>query len=191
MQQRVCAVVTDEEYGRRLQTGDRGAVGVLVERHHAALIGYLYRMTGGDSALAEDLAQETFVRVLRFIAQYRYPRPFKAWLYAIATNIARNHYNSADQRHTLSADPDAPEPPDDSATLDDPLIHADDVRAVIRALAALPAHQRETIVLYYYQALSIAEIAETLAVPLGTIRSRLSLGIGRLREKMKEVDYAP
>src|SRR3954447_15949399 len=97
------AAGSDEDLARQLQQGDRGALTALVERHYDSLLGYLYRMTRGDRSLAQDLVQETFLRALRGIGGYQYPRPFKPWLYAIATNLARNHYTSADTRRTDNA----------------------------------------------------------------------------------------
>jgi RNA polymerase sigma-70 factor, ECF subfamily len=107
-------VNTDEELALRLQQGDRTTLTTLVARHYDALLGYLYRMTGGDRSLAEDLAQETFLRALRAIEQYRRDYRFKPWLYAIATNLARNHYNRADTRRTRSVEAE-----DDDLSLDD------------------------------------------------------------------------
>src|SRR5579875_1676794 len=74
--------------------GDQAALAVLVTRHHAPLLGYLYRLVGGDRPLAEDLVQETLLHVLQ---QRAYPaqRLFKPWLYTIATNLARDHFKSA------------------------------------------------------------------------------------------------
>lgn len=181
-------MIADETLARRIQNGDRLAVDPLVERHYSPLIGYLYRMTGGDRALAEDLAHETFVRAITNIAQYQHPRPFKAWLYAIATNAARNHYKSADQRRTTNADDTFFDLPDDHP-VEAPLIEGEEAAAVIAALGALPDHQREVVLLYYYQQFSLQEIAETLHIPLGTVKSRLSIGISRLRDRMKAMDY--
>ena len=179
---------TDEALAQGVQRGRRDDLAALVERHHGALLGYLYRLCGGDRALAEDLAQETFLRVLRGIRQYRYPRPFKPWLYAIATNLARDHYKQAEMRHSDSAS-------DQEAvweTVDDPaagpeesLMAEGEARQVAVAVTALPAHQREAVVLRYYQDLSLAEIAEALGAPVGTVKSRLSLGLRRLREMME------
>ncbi|MBZ0291130.1 MAG: RNA polymerase sigma factor [Anaerolineae bacterium] len=144
-------------------------------------MGYLYRMTGSDRGLAEDLAQETFLRVLRAIHQYRYPRPFKPWLYMIATNLARDYYKRAETRF-VEAMPD-----DDglSGQQADPpetvLIDTDEAQQVATAVMHLPEHQRETLVLRYYQELSLAEIAEILDIPVGTVKSRLSLGIRNLK----------
>ncbi|MBI5566136.1 MAG: RNA polymerase sigma factor [Chloroflexi bacterium] len=174
---------TDEQLARRLQQGDANALGQLVERHHSPLLGFLYRLTGGDRALAEDLAQDTFLRVLRTCHQYRAPRPFKPWLYAIALNVARDYFKRADTRHTDSATDDVLD--DIAAPVEDDLMHEADARQVAAAVTALPEHQRVAILLRYYQDLSLAEIAEALNIPIGTVKSRLSLGLQRLRSLLE------
>jgi len=157
---------------------------VLVERHHSPLLGFLYRLTGGDRALAEDLTQEAFLRALRSIQQYQPARPFKPWLYAIAVNVARDHFKRAEVRYAVTlAD-------DDLLALPDPIgleetIEIDGPR-VAAAIEALPVQQREAIILRYYQDLSLAEIAAVLAIPIGTVKSRLSLGLQRLRLWLKD-----
>ncbi|HEX2908194.1 MAG TPA: RNA polymerase sigma factor [Phototrophicaceae bacterium] len=174
----------DEDLARGIQYGDRNCLAALVERHHSLLLGFLYRMTGGDRALAEDLVQETFVRVIHHISQYEYPRPFKAWLYRIATNLARDYYKQAEMRHTISMSEDVDaavsDAPEDAVLLD---IEGE---VVASAMLRLPVPQRETLVLRYYQELSLAEIAEVQGVPVGTVKSRLSVGLGRLRELVLE-----
>ena len=177
------AAATDEQLAQQLQDGDRAALAALVERHYDPLLGYLYRLARGDRSLAQDLAQETFLHALRGIARYTYPRPFKPWLYAIATNLARNHYNRADTRRTDNAAEDQEYGTEDAP--DHALFEQDEAQAVIAALDSLPDHQREVIVLYFYQSLSQQAIAETLSIPLGTVKSRLSIGVSRLRERMK------
>lgn len=177
---------TDERLAQQLQAGDRAALAALVERHYDPLLGYLYRLARGDRALAQDLAQETFLRALRGIGGYSYPRPFKPWLYAIATNLARNHYTSADARRTDNGVEDDEYGADDAP--DVALLERDESLAVIAALDALPDHQREVIVLYFYQSLSLQAIADTLAIPLGTVKSRLSIGVSRLREQIRAMD---
>ena len=178
--------LTDEQLAHGLQQGDRAALTTLVERHYDPLLGYLYRMTRGDRSLAQDLVQETFLHALRGIGGYSLPRPFKPWLYAIATNLARNHYTSADRRRTDSADEDA-DYASDSAP-DDALLEQAEAQAVIAALNTLSDPQREVLVLYFYQSLSLQAIADTLAIPLGTVKSRLSIGVSRLRERMEAQD---
>ncbi|MEO8395546.1 MAG: RNA polymerase sigma factor [Chloroflexota bacterium] len=177
-------VVSDEQFAQQLQQGDRDALTALVERHYDPLLGYLYRMTRGDRSLAQDLAQETFLRALRGISGYASPRPFKPWLYAIATNLARNHYTSADLRRTENIAEDAEYGAEDAP--DAALLEQAEAEAVIGALDRLPATQREVIVLYFYQALPLQAIADVLDIPLGTVKSRLSIGVGRLRKLMTE-----
>jgi RNA polymerase sigma-70 factor, ECF subfamily len=179
-------VITDEQLALQLQQGQRAALATLVERHYDTLLGYLYRMMSGDRALAEDLVQETFLRVLTAVQQYQHPRPFKPWLYAIATNFARNHYKRADTRHTLAAGDDGEVDGDDWDAPEDVLLAQDEVQTVVTALAALTDDQREVIVLHYYQSLEGPEIAAALNIPLGTVRSRLAAGVRRLRQWMEE-----
>ncbi len=171
---------TEEELALKVQRGDRQALAALVKHHHSPLIGFFYRMTDGDRTLAEDLAQETFMRLMRAIHSYAYPRPFKPWLYAIATNLARDHYKRAATRYQIDTEPDQlhqypAEPPEEMLTA------ADDARQVAEVLTTLPDHQREVVILRYYQELSLAEIATALNIPVGTVKSRLSLGLRRLK----------
>lgn len=170
---------SDETLAQRLQTGDRSAAATLIERHHNALIGYLYRLARDDRPLAEDLAQETFIRLIRGIARYEYPRPFKPYLYQIATNLARDHFKSAGTRRVSPLeDGEWCDPDSDPETA---LSSALEARQAAALLAELPNLQREAILLRYFQELSLAEMAAVLGVPVGTVKSRLSLGLKRLR----------
>ncbi len=183
-QTRSANVLSDEQLARNVQRGRTADLAALVERHHSSLLGFLYRLTGGDRPLAEDLTQEAFLRALRSIRQYRLAQRFKPWLYAIAVNAARDHFKRADTRYAATVSDDdllglvAPIEWDDAPV--------DAGQQVAAALAALPAHQREAIILRYYQDLSLAEIAEVLAIPIGTVKSRLSLGLRQLRLWLKD-----
>jgi RNA polymerase sigma-70 factor, ECF subfamily len=181
--------VTDEQLAQQIQQGQPDALTILVEHHYDSLLGYLYRMLSGNRPLAEDLVQETFLRVVRSIDRYTYPRPFKPWLYSIATNLARNYYDSAETRRTTVGIDDV-NAPDDAPGIEDVLTHQRNVEHVIAVLDALPDHQREVIILRYYQECSLAEIAEVLKLPVGTVKSRLSIGLSRLRALMEEEEHA-
>ena len=85
---------SDEQLMTAVTVGDQVALAALVTRHHSPLLGYLYRLVGGDQQLAEDLVQETLLHVLRQ-RTYQADRPFKPWLYRIATNLARDYFKSA------------------------------------------------------------------------------------------------
>lgn len=169
-------------------TGDHLALGTLVTRHHRALFAYLYRVTGGDRPLAEDLVQETLLRVVRQ-RTYQRGRPFRPWLYAIATNLTRDHFASATSRHAspgaaeslLRRLPDGRRSPEEWALTRE---LGDEVRA---ALDGLGDEYRVVLLLRYYQEFSLQEIADTLQIPLGTVKSRLSVGGRRLRRALVPV----
>jgi RNA polymerase sigma-70 factor, ECF subfamily len=176
----------DEQLARRVQRGHTADLAMLVERHHSPLLGFLYRLTGGDRSLAEDLTQEAFLRALRSIQQYQPSRPFKPWLYAIAVNVARDHFKRAEVRYAVTlAD-------DDLMALPDPVGLEETIELggprLAAAIGTLSAQQREAIILRYYQDLSLAEIAAALDIPLGTVKSRLSLGLRQLRMMLREED---
>jgi RNA polymerase sigma factor (sigma-70 family) len=183
------AATTDEQLARGVQAGAAADLARLVERHHSPLLGFLYRLTGGDRPLAEDLAQETFLRLLRHIDQFQPGRPFKPWLYAIAVNTARDHYKSADSRHTEALAPDFDAP--GSETPVEAALRAEEWQRVARAVRGLPLHQREVVVLRYVDDLPLQAIAEVLNVPTGTVKSRLSLALGRLRAALGATMEAP
>lgn len=179
----------DELIARQLKHGQAAALDVLMERHYAPLYRYLYRLLHGDRALAEDLAQETFLRALRGIGGYHENRPFKPWLYAIATHLARDHFARAETRRAHAMPDDADDDHPAFAVADEPdaaLIAHDEQQAVIAALASLPDGQREVLILHFYHEMRLAEIAAVLNVPVGTVKSRLSIGTARLRERMKQ-----
>ncbi len=180
---------SDEQLMSAVMAGDQAALAALVTRHHNLLLSYLFRLTGGDHLLAEDLAQETFLRVLQQRI-YQADRPFKPWLYAIATNLARDHFKSAAVRQRWRDDPteetlfhlcDSTPGPEECA------LASEQGSEVAAALAQLSEEYRATLLLRFYQGLSLQEIAETLHIPLGTVKSRLSVGTHHLRELLTSV----
>ncbi len=175
---------SDEQLAGRVQQGRKDDLALLVERHHSPLLGFLYRLTGGDRVLAEDLAQETFLRVLRSIAQYQPSRPFKPWLYAIAVNVARDYFKRAEMRYTRDLAEDELLVLPGPAGIEE--ISEIDGSRVASAIGALPVHQREVIILRYFHDLTLAEIATALDIPIGTVKSRLSLGLRRVRCRLQE-----
>src|SRR5258708_6956083 len=173
---------SDEQLMAAVQAGDQVALAALVTRHHAPLLGYLYRLVGGDRQLSEDLVQETLLHVLR---QRVYPsdRPFKPWLYTIATNLVRDYFKSAAVRHRWQGD-DSEEVLlhlyDSETSPEERALAAERGGEVRAALAQLREEYRMVLVLRFYQGFSLQEIAETLHIPLRTVKSRLSVGVHRL-----------
>jgi RNA polymerase sigma-70 factor (ECF subfamily) len=180
---------SDEQLMAAVMAGDQRALAVLVTRHHAPLLGYLYRLVGEDRPLAEDLVQETLLRVLR---QHTHPldRPFKPWLYTIATNLARDYFKSAAvrQRGRRGDEEEALLRLYDSAPGPEECVLAAEQGSEVRAaLAQLSEDFCVVVVLRFYQGFSLQEIAETLQIPLGTVKSRLSVGVHRLRAMLAPV----
>lgn len=180
---------SDEQLMAAVMAGDHGALVALVTRHYAPLLGYLYGLVGGDRSLAEDLVQETLLHVVR---QRVYPsdRPFKPWLYTIATNLVRDHFKSAAVRHRWRGS-DSEEALlhlyDDQASPEERALEEERGGEVRAALSQLPEEYRIALLLRFYQGFSLLEIAETLHIPLGTVKSRLSVGVHRLRALLDPV----
>ncbi len=172
-----------------VMAGDQAALAALVTRHHALLLGYLYRLVGGDLQLSEDLVQETLLHVLRQ-RTYQAGRPFKPWLYMIATNLARDYFTSAAVRQRWrGGDSEAAllHLSDSEASPEERALAAEQGSEVRAALAQLREEYRVVLVLRFYQGFSLQEIAETLHIPLGTVKSRLSVGVHRLRSVLAPV----
>jgi RNA polymerase sigma-70 factor (ECF subfamily) len=163
----------------RAQKGDRGAFGQLVRRHREGVINVVYRMCG-DANLAEDTAQEAFIRAWQHLPSYRPRSPFRNWLYRIATNAAldvlRRERDTVDMEAVpLANSDDGPE-----AALE----KQERGERVRQAVLALPEASRAVLVLREYEGLSYKEIADTLGIPLGTVMSRLNYARNRLRESL-------
>jgi RNA polymerase sigma factor (sigma-70 family) len=156
----------DESLYRELRAGDHVALVELVKRYHSRLYKFLCRYTG-DVTLADDLTQETFTRLLTH--QGAPPTRFKSWVYAIARNLARDHFKSARYRRERSTDFDE----DAYPFTDDDTPIPDERDEVIRALAQLSPDHREVLILRFYHDLKLDEIAEVTRTPLGTVKSRL------------------
>jgi RNA polymerase sigma-70 factor, ECF subfamily len=175
---------SDEQLMIAVMAGDQVALASLVTRHHAPLLGYLYRLVGGDRQLSEDLVQETLLRVLRQHT-YRCDRPFKPWLYMIATNLARDYFKSAAVRQRWREGDSEEEALlhlyDSEPSPEEHALAAEQGNEVRAALAQLREEDRVVVLLRFYQGFSLQEIAEALHIPLGTVKSRLSAGVHRLR----------
>lgn len=170
-----------------LQQGDETALATLVRRYADPLMGYLARMNLFH-AQADDVFQETFLRVYAKSRSFRTDLRFKPWLYAIATHAALDALRRARRAPpTLSLDADA----DSDRPLRDRLADAapspaeaaarSDLRAqVAKAMEALPPRQRATVVLTYFEGLTYHEAAETLGCSVGSVKKQMSRALQRL-----------
>ncbi len=172
----------DEALMARVAGGDREAFAAVVDRHKDAMVAYLTRLTG-DRDRAEDLAQETFLRLFRGAGRYVERGLLRAYLYRIATNLARSEERRA-RRAKLLQPLLGPHRDGEPGTWHDALLRDELQRQVAAAVAALPLRWRVPLVLHEIEGWPYAEVAAQLGVREGTVKSRIHRGRERLRRAL-------
>jgi len=185
---------TDAEVMLRVKAGDQSAFDYLVQKYRRPLVSFMYRMAR-NTTVAEDLAQEVFLRVYRSRQTYEASAKFTTWLYRIATNLAVNH--ARDTRHerpevTVSLD----EPDDETgSTMDladskisaeEALLRRERMLAIRSKVEALPERQKQAIIMHKYQQLDYKQISEVLKLSESATKSLLFRAYETLREQLKE-----
>jgi RNA polymerase sigma-70 factor, ECF subfamily len=179
--------IQEQEILAQLKTGERHNLGFLIDRHGAALMSYLMAITGKQD-LAEDVFQDTWIRVMERIRAYDPSRSFAPWLFRIARNLAYDRLRLQRWKSRLGIGP---------AHAEDPAI---DVAApgdfregmIARELAAallsgLDPVLREVIWLRFYQEMNYEQIAGHCRVPLGTVKSRLARALDQLAHRYRNL----
>ena len=174
-------VGSDEDLMERVQAGDPQALAALVERYRGPLYAFLWRRAGDG---ADDLFQESWIRVTRARDRFDRSRRFSTWLFQIANNLCRDRWRRLDARrrahealreeaHVTGRDaaPAPALPPE---------------RGLVARLDALPDRLREVLVLRHYHELGEAEIAEVLGIPRGTVKSRLHAAVRAARALLED-----
>jgi len=173
---------TDSALMSEVLGGDRGAFTQLVERHKDAVVNYLTRLTG-DRDRAEDLAQETFLRLFRAAPGYREQGLLRAYLFRIATNLVRSEERRA-KRLRLLLPFFGGRRHDEPAAVSGMLLQ-ELHRQVAVALATLPLRFRVPLVLHEIEGWSYADIAQELSCREGTVKSRIHRGRQHLRQRLE------
>jgi RNA polymerase sigma-70 factor (ECF subfamily) len=177
----------------RVAQGDEAGFNYLAQKYHRPMIHFLYRMVG-NHAVAEELAQEVFLRVYRARSSYRAEARFTTWLYRIATNLAVNH--ARDTRHERAAQtvfldqPDeetgtTPDVADDEPTVEQRLVRDERMAAIRRHVMALPERQRMAVLMHKYQGMDYRQIGDVLKLSESATKSLLFRAYETLREKLK------
>lgn len=169
---------TDEQLMAAFARGRSDAFDELFERYRQPLFGY-FRRRLADSSQGEELAQETFVAVLRGTIRYEATALFRTWLYAIAFRILRAHRRKAAFRAVFTGVPPAHHQPEAPGSLDRDLVMREAVRKLDRT-------DGEIVMLREFEQLSYAEIAIVLGIPVNTVRSRLFRARTELRKILTE-----
>jgi RNA polymerase sigma-70 factor (ECF subfamily) len=187
----------DADVARLAQQGREAAFRELVRRYERPVFSLVFRMVR-DSATAEDLAQDTFIKVLNHIDKYRPEFKFSSWLFKIANNVAIDHLRRR-QLDTISMDgsPNAATASDIEATSFDIADRSESAldqmeakelgSAIERAIGALRPEYRSCIMLRHVEGRSYEEIAATLDLPLGTVKTYIHRARHQLREALEHL----
>jgi RNA polymerase sigma-70 factor (ECF subfamily) len=178
----------------RVRDGDESGYEYLVQKYRRAMVHFMYRMVR-NQAVAEELAQEVFLRIYRSRATYRAEARFTTWLYRIATNLAVN--NARDSKLESSASnvyldaPDAetgqrPDVADATPNIEQDLVREERLKAIRAHVYALPERQRVAVLMHKYQGLDYREIGRVLKLSESATKSLLFRAYETLRERLKE-----
>jgi len=165
--------------------GNQAAWSTLVQEHQEGVFRLAYLLVG-DADEAEDIAQEVFIRAFRMLHRFDPARPLRPWLLRITSNLARNHLRSAGRylgalRRLSRADSDQK-----VASAEQEQWQQWEVQALWRAVRRLSVKDQQVIYLRFFLDLSLADVAETLGIPSGTVKSRLHRALARLRAILEQ-----
>jgi RNA polymerase sigma-70 factor (ECF subfamily) len=186
--------MSDAEIMLRVREGDDSGFEYLIQKYHKPMIHFMFRMVH-NQAVAEELAQEVFLRVYRSRQSYRAEAKFTTWLYRIATNLGVNHardtkYERAAQNVYLDQpDPETgttPDVADQTASVEQELVKDERMRAIRQHVLALPERQRTAVLMHKYQGLDYKQIGEVLKLSESATKSLLFRAYQTLRERLKE-----
>ena len=178
------SALTDAELMQRIGRGEHAAFDTLYNRYARRLGGFFLRMLAYDTAKAEDMVQELFVRVWTYRKEYRSDQPFASWLYAMAYNLCKNEYRHETIRpayvEELLQREEATHEPTEA-------MERDEQRQRLRqAVQSLSTAQRDAFLLHYDEELTIPEVAHIIGCPEGTVKSRLYAALESVKRMMNE-----
>jgi RNA polymerase sigma-70 factor, ECF subfamily len=188
------AVTDDAQIMMRVSTGDDAAFDYLVQKYRRPMISFMYRMSH-NAAVAEELAQEVFLRVYRSREKYSPDAKFTTWLYRIATNLAVNHARDTKyERPENQVSIDEPDEDtgltvdvaDGSLNVEQNILRRERLAAIRQHVQALPERQRLAVMMHKYQGMDYRQIADVLKLSESATKSLLFRAYETLREKLKE-----
>ena len=179
----------DAELMLRVKEGDGASFGVLLDKHRSSVVHFLYRMIQ-NYAVAEELAQEVFLRVYRSRSTYEPTAKFTTWLFRIATHLALNALRDGkNERSQERLDDDSNEMParqvsDRRPSVEQSLVYEAKLDEIRRAIAALPEKQRAAVLMHKYEEMEYSQIAKVLGCSESAIKSLLFRAYETLRARL-------
>lgn len=173
-------MISDEQLLEQMAEGNQAAFEAFVHRYHAAIHQYVERLLK-DSKKAEDIVQETFIRLIKQLQINSIPTYPKAWLYRVASNLCRDFWRSAQYRTEGTAKDEMPISVDHKASVTEIYERQETRKEVLASLGTLSQSQQQIVILRFYQDLKLKEIAEILDIPLGTVKSNLFHALKKLK----------
>lgn len=171
---------------RRIQNGDPEAFETLVRKYYQNIYQFCVRRCNGDTALAADLTQDTFLKLIEHIQQYRLTGKFINFLLTIAVNTCNNHFKKKSpdmvDMDTLSAVPS-------NLNISEEVLRQEDAKILQQAIDRLPDMQKEVVILRFYHDRKLKEIAAITGVSLPTAKSRLKQGLDKLKRYLDKEDF--
>lgn len=173
---------------RSAQAADQEAFRALVERYRLPVL-RTARILLADSAMAEDVAQETWVNAWRALGQFNLERSFRPWILRIVANCCRMELRRS-RGADAALDLVEPELLSDKSDLLADVVRREEYAALDEAITSLPPAQRQIVALRYRADLDLGEIAVVTGLPLGTVKSRLSRALAVIRERVMSANLA-
>jgi RNA polymerase sigma-70 factor (ECF subfamily) len=179
----------DAELMLRVKDGDGISFGVLLEKHRLSVIHFVYRLVQ-ERAVAEELAQEVFLRVYRSRSSYEPTAKFKTWLFRIASHLALNwlrdekHERGQERLDDVSADLPPRQISDRQPSVEQKLVYEVKLEEVRRAIATLPGNQRTAVLLHKYEEMEYTQIAKVLGCSESAVKSLLYRAYETLRARL-------
>ncbi len=178
--------ITDEELMQKVQRGDRTAFSLVYDRYADQMMRYFYRLLWQDEELAGDMVQDLFLKIIHRPKLYDPGRPFKTWIFSVASNMVKNQYRHATVRKEADAELRYAMP---SATAGDEITTGLDLsvfgHSLEQALNELSTKHRDTFVLRYKEGLSVKEVSDAMACSEGTVKSRLYYAVQKLATRLQ------
>lgn len=179
----------DAELMLRVKDGDTASFSALLEKHRGPVVHFLYRMVQ-NQPVAEELAQEVFLRVFRSRSTYEPSAKFTTWLFRIATHLAlnalRDHKNERQQQHLddVTEDQPARQISDKKPSVEQAMVYQSKMNEIRTAIAKLPEKQRAAVLMHKYEEMEYAQIAKALNCSESAVKSLLFRAYETLRARL-------